>query len=576
MSLLMDALKKAEQEKKEAAKRLKESEAENQQDSLENTLESELDKSGEHQPLMEAATRSETILTGNNPATTRLSLAPIDQQPDSIEEAQSVEYEEQPPPELENSSPNLSLEATHDEAVAEVDAHEEETEKPSQNIPVLESDAQEFDLLDQTFHGVDLKNEAPPLDEFDRTIEEEALPPEAPFHEETLPGVPAVQFAKDLGGEDQPTPVAAQTVFTATDKYNRGTSGFKWVLIVCGVAAVLAGSVWYYYTVTPMIIDSPSPMVAKGVEFTVPAQSISPPEEAVSGTLVGEPEISAAQDEDGTQKVAGSVVPEAEVNEMPEISAETSVAAQSQEEAVLPEEVASVPVPSPESNETTPAGGDAFPEDLPEEIELSPALIKISRSKGIDLKGQLINDAYAAYMAEDFSTAGEKYEEVLAKQPDNRDALLGIGAIATRSGDGLKALKVYSRLLRLNPKDELARALLINLQSDAEIIHSESAIKVMIQENPDLPFLYFTLGNIYASQLRWPEAQQAFFDAYRQDSSNPDYALNLAISLDKIGQFEPALDYYNTALKLSDDRVANFDPALVISRIETLSNSEKP
>ncbi|MEJ2761418.1 MAG: hypothetical protein P8126_07750, partial [Gammaproteobacteria bacterium] len=94
------------------------------------------------------------------------------------------------------------------------------------------------------------------------------------------------------------------------------------------------------------------------------------------------------------------------------------------------------------------------------------------------------------------------------------------------------------------------------------------------KDNPDQPFLYFTLGNLYASQSRWPEAQQAFFDAYRQDSSNPDYAFNLAVSLDQLGHPKTALDYYKKARRLAGNGEASFDVSSLSARISTLEGAQ--
>ncbi|MCG8379106.1 MAG: tetratricopeptide repeat protein, partial [Proteobacteria bacterium] len=61
------------------------------------------------------------------------------------------------------------------------------------------------------------------------------------------------------------------------------------------------------------------------------------------------------------------------------------------------------------------------------------------------------------------------------------------------------------------------------------------------------------------------------FDAYRLDTTNPDYVVNLAISLDHIGQYGTALDYYKTAIELSENNQARFDSGSVNNRILTLS-----
>ncbi len=54
--------------------------------------------------------------------------------------------------------------------------------------------------------------------------------------------------------------------------------------------------------------------------------------------------------------------------------------------------------------------------------------------------------------------------------------------------------------------------------------------------HPQSAALHFTLGNLYASQSRWGEAQAEYFECYRLDPSSADFAYNLAVSLDHLGQ----------------------------------------
>jgi tetratricopeptide (TPR) repeat protein len=79
------------------------------------------------------------------------------------------------------------------------------------------------------------------------------------------------------------------------------------------------------------------------------------------------------------------------------------------------------------------------------------------------------------------------------------------------------------------------------------------------------------LGNQYAQQSRWSEAQAAYFKAYSIDPQNADYAFNLAVSLDQLRQRKPALEYYQRALALADKRAASFDSAQARSRVQELS-----
>ena len=64
-----------------------------------------------------------------------------------------------------------------------------------------------------------------------------------------------------------------------------------------------------------------------------------------------------------------------------------------------------------------------------------------------------------------------------------------------------------------------------------------------------LASLYFTLGNLYGDQSRWAEAQQAYFQAYQMEQSNPDYAYNLAVGLEHIGQPRLAANFYQRAVE---------------------------
>ena len=80
----------------------------------------------------------------------------------------------------------------------------------------------------------------------------------------------------------------------------------------------------------------------------------------------------------------------------------------------------------------------------------------------------------------------------------------------------------------------------------------------------------FALGNQYASQRRWAEAQQAFFAAFSGDPENADYAYNLAISLDHLRQPRLALEYYQRALALAGNRPVGFNTAQAQARARDL------
>jgi Flp pilus assembly protein TadD len=199
--------------------------------------------------------------------------------------------------------------------------------------------------------------------------------------------------------------------------------------------------------------------------------------------------------------------------------------------------------------------------------------IQISKGPVQGLTDPKLIRAYHDFQAGDYSQAEPSYRSVLQHYPDNRDALLGLAAIAVRKGRRQEATWYYRRLLDLNPKDSIATAALLNLQGSAEGEITESRIKLLTDQEPNAPHLYFSLGNLYARQGRWAEAEQAYFQASHLDPQNPDYAFNLAVSLDRLGQTRSALDYYRKALALGDQGPMNFSASRLLARIQSLSHA---
>lgn len=177
--------------------------------------------------------------------------------------------------------------------------------------------------------------------------------------------------------------------------------------------------------------------------------------------------------------------------------------------------------------------------------------------------------AYEAMQKGDLDAAREIYQGVLQRDPNNRDALLGLAAIDLRTRSYEMAEARYLRLLELDPRDGHAHAGLLALRQ-ADPVASESRLKNLLASQPESPWLHFALGNQYALQSRWSEAQQAYFRALAADPENPDYAFNLAVSLDHLHQRAQAVEFYRRSLALADRRPGSFDRALAAARVRDL------
>lgn len=127
------------------------------------------------------------------------------------------------------------------------------------------------------------------------------------------------------------------------------------------------------------------------------------------------------------------------------------------------------------------------------------------------------------------------------------------------------------KVLEIDPQNANAHAGLLNLVAGQDPAAAELRLKALIQSHPSAQ-AYFSLGNVYARQQRWLPAEQAYFEAARLMPDNPDYAFNLAVSLEHIGQGQTALHQYRRALELVRKRPgAGFNPEQVQQRIRALS-----
>lgn len=220
--------------------------------------------------------------------------------------------------------------------------------------------------------------------------------------------------------------------------------------------------------------------------------------------------------------------------------------------------------PAPFTRERT-TSQERQPALLPEE----PSPIRLSRGK--PAADPILERAYGALQREDFATAVQDYDKVLQADPRNTDALLGMASIAGREGQTTKAETLYLKALEADPKNPVALAGLVSLLGNNDPAAAESRLKNLLAAQPEAGHAHFALGNVYARQGRWSEAQQAYFRSLASDGDNPDYLFNLAVSLDHLRQVKPAQQYYQAALSATAGRSAMFDKEGARRRLQELA-----
>jgi Tfp pilus assembly protein PilF len=203
-------------------------------------------------------------------------------------------------------------------------------------------------------------------------------------------------------------------------------------------------------------------------------------------------------------------------------------------------------------------------------------LVSRTPAAGVD---PILLAAYEAYSRGDDAAAQKQYRQVLQGDTRNVDALLGMAAIALRQSRHADANGWYQKVLEVEPRNSTALSALANLQINnesagaaaADDAGTESRIKSMLAQQPEAANLHAALGNLYAAQNQWPQAQAAYFNASRYAPTSADYAFNLAVSLDQLGKSALALAQYQRALGLlNNSSASNLNKAELEARIQAL------
>lgn len=217
----------------------------------------------------------------------------------------------------------------------------------------------------------------------------------------------------------------------------------------------------------------------------------------------------------------------------------------------------------------------------------TPRLVTTSNKSAAPPSAVLLA-GYSSLLAGNASRALANYSEAAQATPDNIDAHLGLAVSAAKMNELAIARKAFARVLELDPRNGQASAGLLLLSSGASnaesappeeaannmasFVRQERELKKLLQTAPQSAPLNFALGNLYANQKRWTDAQQAFFDAFAVEPYNADFAYNLAVSLDQLQQAKLAARYYETALKLKiDGRGGQFSSSQASQRAAELT-----
>jgi Flp pilus assembly protein TadD len=205
------------------------------------------------------------------------------------------------------------------------------------------------------------------------------------------------------------------------------------------------------------------------------------------------------------------------------------------------------------------------------QLETQPQIIRRQLNSMVDPE---VMRGYKALQLNQFSQAREAYSLVLGRNPTQRDALLGIAYAHYALGDTTQAISTLRQLVNLYPRDSDAISALF-LIAGGDLQEQETRIKQMLERSERPAGLHYALGVIYFEQSRFGEAERAFDRAFSMDPEQPDYAYNLAITLDRLGRLREASRLYVAALNLANQTSSVFSRDIARNRLRVLTNATK-
>lgn len=325
---------------------------------------------------------------------------------------------------------------------------------------------------------------------------------------------------------------AARNVFAA--KQQPGTGNTLWLIAGAGLLAVLGIGGYFWWQLQS--IQSPS----AGRPLSAPPAAVIPASAAPS-VLPSAPALAGG---------SGAVRPTPEA--LPPLPSTGKSALSARDPAA-----SQPPAHTPRASASTSVG--------PHREQADDAALRLTRTT--PRTNTALERAYGALQTGRNDEAQHEYEQVLRADAKNTDALLGLATLAARQGQIDKAHAYYLHALETDPGDATARAGVLSTARQGDADSAESRLKTALSGQPDSPPLLFALGNLYARQQRWSEAQQAYFQAYAGEPDNPDIIFNLAVSLDRLRQGRLAAQYYRMALDAGDVRTAAFDRDQIRTRL---------
>jgi tetratricopeptide (TPR) repeat protein len=164
----------------------------------------------------------------------------------------------------------------------------------------------------------------------------------------------------------------------------------------------------------------------------------------------------------------------------------------------------------------------------------------------------VLTRAMEMHQAGDLSSASRLYQQVLAREPDNADALHLLGVLHHQQGDHARAVELIGRAVTLCPNMPAFHANLAEVyRALGQLDRAVGCCRMALRLAPNYPDALCNLGLALTGLGKHADAAEQFRRALEL---RPDFALahtNLGIVLRELGKLDDALIHFRRAVELA-------------------------
>lgn len=223
----------------------------------------------------------------------------------------------------------------------------------------------------------------------------------------------------------------------------------------------------------------------------------------------------------------------------------------------------SAPKPKPVRLERTPALDEIFPEIGRFSDESKKLGIDIVKVKKPDVNVNYeLDKAYNALVAGHSDAAIDIYQKILQSEPNNTMALFGLATTFHRKGQLTLARPLYGKLLAIEPTHREALNNFLALVGEESPEQALGQLARLEETNPDFSPVAAQMAIIYQKLGELDMAKEKMRRAITLSPENMIYRYNLAVMLDKSGNYAEAAELYKqliTAYERGENISVNVD-----------------